>query len=200
MKAKVFTAYRYFKTKFFTASIFFTLAVILFGGLTFIEFPCPICGGTGFITGARDLEVTGIEYELVSHEIVSLECGWDYESYTYDVKLSVKNKTAAPLYGIIQLTFHDPGASTTRYVSEEDEPEIAVEVPGAVIAAENIFVDEIAAGAERTIEETIVFEGVTLAIFGVEIHQVIAHTADEFACPFHGETAKVPLPQWLGLR
>lgn len=201
MKSKVLNTYMYLKTKLFTASIFFTLAVILLGTLTFIELPCPACGGTGFITGVKGLEITKVEAELVDHEIVGLECGWDYERYTYDLKISVENKSTTPLaYGMIEVTFHDPESSRTRTIEEDDE-EIEVTDVGGIISADTIFVEGIAAQTARTIEETIVFDGVTLEVFDVEIHQVLAHTAEEFACPFHSEeTTKVPLTKWLKLR
>ena len=201
MKAKVLSTYMYLKTKLFSASIFFTLAVILLGTLTFIELPCPACGGTGFITGVKGLEITEIEIELVDHEIVGLECGWDFVRYTYDLKISVENNTTTPLaYGMIEVTFHDPESSRTRTIEEDDE-EIEVTDVGGTISADTIFVKGIAAETARTIEETIVFDGVTLALFDVEKHQVQASTAEEFACPFHSEeTTKVPLTEWLRLR
>jgi len=179
--------------------MYFILGVILVAVPTFIELPCPACGGTGFITGVKGLEITGIESELVSHEIVGLECGWDFERYTYDVKISVENKTTTPLYGMIGVTFHDPDATRTRIIEVDDE-EIEVTTPGGIIAASTIFVDEIAAKTARTIEETIVFDGISIEQLGVEYHLIQAYTADEFVCPFHGETAKVPITEWLKLR
>ena len=64
MKAKVFSAYTYMKTKLFTASIFFTLAVVLIGGITYIQLPCPVCDGKGIVTGVGDLRVNDVDYEL----------------------------------------------------------------------------------------------------------------------------------------
>ena len=39
-----------------------------------------MCNGEGWVSVVRGLEVTDVEYELVDHEIVGLECGWDYEA------------------------------------------------------------------------------------------------------------------------
>jgi len=200
MKNGLLGTYRYIKTKLFTASIFFTLAVVLFGALTYVQLPCPICDGTGWIKGVANLEITDIEYELIHHEIVGLECGWDYEQYTYDVKLSVENNTDTPLYGMINLTFHDPSETRTLYIEMDDEPEVAVEQAGGIIAAETIFVKEMAADTEQTIEETIVFDGVSLEAIGAEIHLTKANSAHEFVCPFHGESNKISLTEWLRLR
>jgi hypothetical protein len=44
----------------------------------------------------------------------------------------------------------------------DDEVEEAVEALGGVIAPATIFVEEIAAGATRTIGENIVFDGISL--------------------------------------
>ena len=204
MKNKIFSAGRYLKTKMFTASIFFTLAVIVFGGITYIELPCPVCGGKGFVTGVGDLKVTDIETELINHDVVALECGFDWERFTYDVKISVENMATTPLYGLIQLTFHDPAATRIRTVegasADTDDEETEVTDEGAVIAHENLFVDGIAPGAERTIEGTIVFEGFTLEMWGNEPHKVVVNTADEFMCPVCGESHKVSFTEWLRLR
>ena len=199
MNNRLSSVYTYLKTKLFTASIFFTLAVILIGGITYIELPCPVCEGEGWVTGVGGLEVTELEYELVNHEIVGLECGWDYERYTYDFKISVRNTTTSPLYGMISLTFHDPESTQERLIEEEDEDIIVIDV-GPVISVQNIFVEQTDAGAERTIDETIMFDGVTLELFEADVHEVVVHTEEAFICPFHGESNKVTLTEWLRLR
>ena len=199
MKAKVFSAYTYMKTKLFTASIFFTLAVVLIGGITYIQLPCPVCDGKGIVTGVGDLRVNDVDYELIEHEVVGLECGYDFERYVYDFKLSVENPTTSPILGLVELTFHDPESTKTRLTEEEDE-EIEVIDLGVIIAVKTIFVPEIAAGDEQTIEETIVFDALTLEIFDVKIHEVVIHTVDEFICPFHEESNKVSLTEWFRLR
>jgi hypothetical protein len=102
---------------------------------------------------------------------------------------------------LVEVTFHDPESTTIRYIEVDDEVEEAVETLGGVIAASTIFVEETTAGATRTIEENIVFDGITLEQLGVEIHKVQANTAEEFPCPFHDEgTNKVPFTTWLRLR
>jgi hypothetical protein len=201
VKDKLANLYTYTKTKLFTASIFFTLAVVLVGGITLIELPCPVCDGTGYIRGAKGVEVIDIERKLVSHEVVGLECGWDFERYEYDIKLVVENTTINPTYGLVEITFHDPESTKVRYIEVDDEVEEAVETLGGVIAAATIFVEELAAGDTRTIEDNIIFDGITLEQLGVEIHEIQASTAAEFPCPFHDEgTNKVPFTTWLRLR
>jgi hypothetical protein len=75
MKDKLAGLYTYIRTKLFTASIFFTLAVVLVGSITLIELPCPVCNGTGYISGAKGLEIIDVDIELINHEVVGLECG-----------------------------------------------------------------------------------------------------------------------------
>jgi hypothetical protein len=201
MKDRLASLYIYTKTKLFTASVLFSIAVVLVGGLTLVELPCPVCGGTGYVSGAKGLEITDIQYELVSHEVVGLECGWDFERYEYNIKLVVENTTINQTHGLVEVTFHDPESTTVRYIEVDDEVEEAVETLGGVIAASAIFVEELAAGDTRIIEDSIVFDGITLEQLGVEIHEVQASTAEEFPCPFHDEgTTKVPFTTWLRLR
>ena len=201
MKNRIFSTYAYLKTKLFTTSVFFTLAVVLFGAVTFIQLPCPVCDGTGYISGVGGLEATVAELELVEHEIVGLECGWDFERYTYDVKLSIENNTNAPLLGLVQITFHDPESTRTLYIEVDDEVEEAFEVAGSIIASDTIFIDDMDPGTERIVEDTIVFDGIALEALGVEGHLVQVNSANEFICPFHGnETTEVSLTEWLRLR
>jgi len=171
MKNRVFSAYTYLKTRLFTASVFFTLAVILFGAVTYIQ-------------------------------LVGLECGWDFETYTYDITMLAENNTDAPLYGLVEITFHDPDSTRIVYIEVDDEVEEAVEVAGGIISADTIFIDEMAPGTEGIIEATIVFDGISLEQLGVETHLVKVHAANEFICPFHdeGEAYKVTLTEWLRLR
>ena len=201
MKNRIFSAYTRLKTKLFTTSVFFTLAVVLFGAATFIQLPCPVCGGTGYISGVGGLEATVVEVELVEHEIVGLECGWDFERYTYDIKLSIENNTNAPLLGLVQITFHDPESTRTLYIEVDDEVEEAVEVAGSIIASDTVFIYEMAPGTKEIVESTIVFDGIALEALGVESHLVQVNSANEFACPFHSaDTTKVSLTEWLRLR
>jgi len=199
MRNKLSSVYTYLKTRLFTASIFFTLAIILIGGITYIQLPCPVCDGEGLVSGVGGLKVNDVDYELIEHHIVGLECGWDYESYTYDFKISVENPTSSPTYGMISLTFHDPASSKERVIEEEDE-EIVVIDEGPVISVHNIFIEQMDPGAKRTIEETITFDGVTLELFEADVHKVVIHAEDTFICPFHGESNKVSLTEWLRLR
>jgi hypothetical protein len=200
MKRILSNSYEFLKTRMFTASIFFTLAVIVFGAVTYIQLPCPICDGKGEISGVSGVDIVGLDYELVHHEVVGLECGWDFERYTYDVEVSVENNTQNPLYGLIEVTFHDPDSTRIIEVEVDDEVEEQVEVAGMVIAAETIFIEELDAGGERTVLESILFDGISLEQIGAEVHLVEAHTAHIFICPFHGESNKVSLTDWLNLR
>ncbi len=195
MKARVFSG---LKTRVFNGYTYFVLGVLLFTGLTFLQLPCPACGGTGIIKGAKGLEVSGVEAELTDHIALGIECGWDYERYTYNVNLMVANPTSEDGFGVILVTFHDP-TETFSLTQEEDDEEVVKEYSGETLQAFPVFV-EVPAKTTRTIEKTLQFEGITLELFGANSHLVEAHIADEYACPFHGATAKVPFTEWLRLR
>src|SRR4030067_3857341 len=100
MKARVFNAYTGF-----------VLGVTLIGALTFVQLPCPMkaCGTTGVVKGVSGLEIAGVEAKLIKHTILGIECGWDWERFTYDVKISVVNNTATETFGVIMVSFGDPG-------------------------------------------------------------------------------------------
>ena len=201
MKNRLLGIYTVLKTKLFTASIFFTLAVVLLGGITYLELPCPVCDGTGIVTGAGNLKLAEIDYDITEREVVSLECGYDLERYVYNVKLTVENPTTSPSSGAVKLTFHDPEATRTREVEVVDDEENIVTDLGPIISVQTVYIPEVAAGAERTVEESIEFISVTLEIFDVEFHHIEFYVVDEFICPFHDETSsKVSLTEWLRLR
>jgi len=187
MRAKLFNAYTYF-----------ILGVVLITVLTFIELPCPACGGTGIIKGVTSIKIAEFETELLDHYELGMECGWDYERYTYNVKLTVENPTSTESWGVILITFHDPDAAYQITVEVEDE-EVVQEFRGETLAAFPMFI-EVPAGSIQTVEEVMMFEGITLEFFGVELHQIDANLASEFVCPFHDASAKVSLPDWLRLR
>ena len=187
MKAKIFNSYTYF-----------LFGLVLVTVASFVPVPCPACGGTGIIEGTTGISVKDIEAELVSHYELGMDCGWDFENYTYDVTLTVENWTSTESYGIILVTFHDPDASYTLTVEEEDE-EVDIEVRGATLLSYPVYV-ELEPRSEKVIEKRMKFEGVTLEFFGNKDHLIEANLASQFACPFHEEKATVTFPEWLRLR
>jgi hypothetical protein len=182
----------------------FILGFTLLASITFIEVPDPVSNGTGIIQGAQGLEVTGVEVDLVDHVILNLECGWDFERYTYDVKISVVNETAAPIYGAIVVNFHNPAAAIAGGdINEEGLIVTEGGYAGLVEALFPVFV-EVDAGTTQTIEETFVFDGLILG--GVDAgtrtwdtHTVTVGTTGEFVSPYGGGTGKVSIPEWLRL-
>lgn len=187
MKAKVFNAYAYF-----------VVGAVLFAAITFVQLPCPACHGTGMVEGAGSLRIAGVEADLLDHDVLGIECGWDYERYTYKVRVSVVNEATAPAYGTVMVSFHDPEESYTLIVEENDE-EVTKEFSGETLEAFPFFV-EVPAKGSKVIEETVMFDGVTMELFGGQLHLVDATTASEYRCPFHDKSARVNLTEWLRLR
>ena len=184
------------------AYVYFALGVILVGALTLIEVPCPVDGGTGVITGARGVEVTGVEAELVEHKTIDLGCGEFWDKFTYAVKISVVNETITPSYGGIVVTFYDPEGATPGYYRDTVDASgemIHTWIPPflGVTWQGTLLLIRIAAETEETIEETLVVGG---AERGVETPNISADVAEEFACPYCGGTGKVPITEWLRIK
>jgi hypothetical protein len=204
------------------AYICFALGVILVGALTLIEVPCPIDKGTGVITGAKGLKITGVEAELVDFFQSELGCGEEWVVFTYVVNISVVNETTTPIYGGIVLTFYDPEtafigpfetenpiyfeAENPIYMDEgADIPVVAgaVEYVGEQIVRIPILV-EIPAETAETIEENIVFEVFNdlrdvHELYG-KPHSIYVKTAEAMVCPYSGGTGKVPITEWLRIK
>ena len=187
MKSTVYNAY--------TA---FVLGAVLLAGLTFVQLPCPACDGTGVIKGVTSLEVAALETDLVDHVELGIECGWDWERYTYDVKLTVANKSSSFSYGVIMVTFHDPNETITLPIEIDDESTVAY-YSGETLHAEP-FVVEVGPNRTEVFQERVQFDGITLQLFTAPEHLLETTVASEFRCPFHGEKATVPVTEWLKLR
>lgn len=186
------------KNKIFNAYTYFILGLVLVTGATFIKLPCPACDGSGRIGGVTGVEVVSIEAELVSHFELGMDCGWDFERFTYDVELTVENYSGSEAWGVVLVTFHDPDESYYRQI-EIDDSEVEVEVFGQTLLSYPWFV-EVPAGSTEVFKKRVNFEGVTLEFFGGRDHQIEASTNTSYTCPFHGEDARVVLPEWLRLR
>ena len=185
------------KSRIFNAYTFFVAGLLIITGATFAELKCPACDGTGRIPGVTGVEVMSIEAEMISHYELGMDCGWDYERYTYDVTLTVENYTGTESWGIILVTFHDPDESYWIQVEIDDE-ELYVEVTGLTLMSYPWFV-EVPARTTEAFTRRVTFEGVTLEFFGGRDHLIEANLASSYTCPFHGETARVSLPVWLRL-
>jgi hypothetical protein len=187
MKSKVFNAY--------TA---FVLGTVLLAAVTFVQLTCPACHGTGIVHGVQGLEITGVDATLVEHKELGMNCGWDWERYKYDVKVSVINRTTAQAWGVVMVNISNPTESFWVEMEMEDE-EVMVEFSGETLKSYPIFV-EVPPSGSKVVEDTLLYEGVTLKLFGEEKHWFEAVTASEFPCPFHGAKATVPFTEWLRLR
>lgn len=183
-----------------SAYVWFFSVVLLVAAVTFIEVTCPIDRGTGVITGAKGLRVTGIEAELVDYKILALGCGYDWQQFTYAVNISMVNETTTQSHGGIVVTFYNPEAAVTGIISGEEGgavlEEYALELLGPPIERVPIFV-EIPAETARTIERVIVFNG--LFLYG-ETHTILVRMANEIVCPYSHGTGKVPITEWLMIK
>jgi hypothetical protein len=88
-------------------AFFAIVPLLLTTGLIQVE--CPVCEGSGYVSGARGMEdVVVIETE--SHKkLVNSDmnmCGM-FVMYLYDVKLTVANEGAEDTYGYVKLTLID---------------------------------------------------------------------------------------------
>ncbi len=188
------------KTRVFKSYIVFVLGVILVATLTLIEVPCPIDGGTGVITGAKGLEVKGVEGELVDYEFLSLGCGLEWEKFTYAVNISVVNETTTLSHGGIVIAFYDPETTIAGPVSGGEGgdvlEEFALEFLGPPIVRIPIFVG-IPAETAETIEEIVEFIG--LKLYG-ETHRISVKVVKEIVCPYSGGTGKVLITEWLRIK
>jgi hypothetical protein len=186
------------KNKIFNAYTYFVAGLVLITGATFVKIECPACHGTGRISGVSGMEVKSIEAELVNHYELGMECGWDYERFTYDVELTMENYRETAAWGVILVTFHDPEESYIIRV-EVDDAEVDKEVTGQTLLSYPWFV-EVPAKTIQTFKRQVNFQGVTLEFFGGVEHLIKANIASSYTCPFHGEDARVVLPEWLRLR
>ena len=193
--SKVFSAHAGFMS--------FVLGFTLLALPVFAKVSDPVSNCTGIIQGAQDLDVTVVESELVRYKLVSLECGWDFARYTYDVKLSLVNETTSTQYGMVMVSFYDP-ERTKEITTTVDDMEVNVLSQGSPVASFPIFV-EVAAGTTQTIEKTIVLDGIALddgefRVDGTtEAHTVTATTKGEFVSPFGDGTGRVSILEWLRL-
>jgi hypothetical protein len=99
---------------------------------------------------------------------------------------------------VILVTFHDPDESYTIQV-EIDDAEVDKEVTGQTLLSYPWFI-EAPAKTTQVFKRRVNFQGVTLEFFGGRDHLLKANLASSYTCPFHGEDAKVVLPEWLRLR
>ena len=176
------------------------------GGLALIEVPCPIDEGTGVITGAKGLKVTGVEGELVDWEQYELGCGLLWVDFTYAVKISVVNETTTPRHGGILVKFYDPETALEREVVEQifageggqAARELGLEFLGTPVERIPIFV-KIPAETAETIEEIVVFTSEYLLNAG-ETHNILADVSGQIVCPYCDGTGKVPIIEWLRIK
>jgi hypothetical protein len=122
----------------------FLLTAVLslaFGLISFIEFPCPTCGGTGTITTSAVLKAEVTTSRLVESYIPLTCCDHPQVQYTYDVTLSVNNPSTEPVSSTVMVSFYDiePALSNTDTVNPASEGDYPVQVdvqPGKTITVE----------------------------------------------------------------
>ena len=85
--------------------------IALLGVPIMVSTQCPICGGTGVISGLKGTEIKEFQYRLVKSEHASAGCDAEWENWTYSISVTLENKTKQPSYGYINIT---------AYVSSKD--------------------------------------------------------------------------------
>ena len=178
------------------AYVFFVIGALLVGALTFIEFPCPIDGGTGVIEGAKGLELTGIESEFVDYYSASSACGYFFDEYTYAVKILLVNKSTTTSHGAIVVKYYTP---YTIFVETYINGELTLEIQdGELIMGIPIFV-EIPAETAEIIERIVVFnEGFSPSYpYGEMTHKVLVEMGEEIMCPVCAGKGKLVFTEWL---
>lgn len=62
---------------------------------------CPVCGGTGVISGLKGVSITQFQYTLVKSQHVNAGCDAAWDSWTYSVNVTISNQTKQTSYGDI---------------------------------------------------------------------------------------------------
>ena len=111
-----------------------TVFALVFGLISFIELPCPTCGGTGVLTSSEGLKAQVVSSNILSSYIPLTCCDHPEVQYDYDVTLSIQNTTSNSASGTVTVSFYDiePPLSSSDEVtttSVGDFP-VQVEVPG----------------------------------------------------------------------
>lgn len=170
--------------------IAFVLVVIIalvVGVLSIVEFPCPVCDGTGIIIGAKGLKVERVERELVEYESSTIHCGFKWGKFTYAVNMLIVNEETNQSYGYVLVAFYAPSVGQTE-ASEYPISRILTYIKIPAKTAENI-------------ERVLVFEGFSgseiYEFHEEEPHRVSVEVAEEILCPYCDEKGKLPFTEWV---
>lgn len=111
-----------------------TIFALVFGLLSFIQLPCPTCGGTGVLTSSEGLKAQVVSSNMVDSYIPLTCCDNPQVQYEYDVTLSIQNPGVNSVNGTVTVSFYDiePALTTSDVVtttSVGDFP-VQVQVPG----------------------------------------------------------------------
>lgn len=130
------TGWRILTQKIMMPAPFFMVTVfaLVFGLLSFVELPCPTCGGTGVLTSVAGLKAQVVASDMINSNIPLTCCDHPQVQYIYEVILSIQNTASNSASGIVTVSFYDiePALSS----SDEVNPAavgvfpIQVEVPG----------------------------------------------------------------------
>ncbi len=193
--------------------------VVLVGGLTTIELPCPVCDGKGFLEGAPGLKVESVESELLGENLlVSADCEDVVnlrirDKYEYEVNISLTNEGTEPSKGSIVVLFY-PVFGQQRLVlgalgrieileqemqaieTDKADPHDPIEVIPIVVP---IYVS-VPAETTKNIKRVLSFERETESLAGslVESYRVeVVELYQSITCPVSGVSGKLPLLEWL---
>ncbi len=193
--------------------------VVLVGGLTAIELPCPVCDGKGFLEGAPGLKVESVESELLGENLlVSADCEDVVnlsirDQYEYEVNILLTNEGTEPSKGTMVVLFF-PVFGQQRLVlgglgrieileqemqaieTDKADPHDPIEVIPIVVP---IYVS-VPAETTKNIKRVLSFERETESLAGslVESYRVeVVELYQSITCPVSGVSGKLPLLEWL---
>lgn len=159
----------------------FFITVLLVGGLTAIELPCPVCGGTGYLPTTQGLRVESVELELISTEVIyNFLCGPEDDDFrfTYAVNMLLTNEGTEPTQGSVEVVFYeDEGAS-----------EIMLIVPTEVTVAPE---------TTKNIVRIISFDRPAFEYDVESFWATVKTGGQDILCSVSGARGKLPFVKWL---
>lgn len=197
----------------------FMAGVVLFASLTTpLKVTCPLDKGTGVITGTMGIEVQGIEGKLINHRTFEMACSTIWDEFTYEVSVSLVNKTKSPGFGTVMLKFYEPAAIGRTYSSLEEyiqaQSTVAESVEEIMVGAETgtggtlvepirsqraskLLFFNIPAETTKTIQDTIIVWGWE---WTEESHVLTASFVNQTKCPYCQGTGKLTVLEWLKIK
>lgn len=167
-----------------------TSFALVFGLMSFIQLPCPTCGGTGVITSSSGLKAELISATIIDSYIPLTCCDHPQVQYDYDVQLSVENLSSSPISGTVSISIFD----LEPPLSGDDT------IPAAAVSVTPVQV-EVPVGKTVIVDQQINF--IDIANILNQPHKVTVQsgdTATQDKCPLCKGKGKLQFYVWLETR